>query len=465
MLAFSLMLLAILWTFQILFLENFYKAIKTLEIRADAVTIGGYVKEDRWDYLLEAVASRDDLYVEVWALNSGAVFEAGRYADAIQSRMTNREKAALFVEVVEKGGSIIRSYKATDNVMFHRRGSESILYANILTGENGKVWMIMLSANISPVNATINTLRYQIYVISAVMLLTTLFIALTLSRRITKPIVRLNSAAGELAKGNYDVEFRADGYQEIGQLADTLTNAARELGKTETLRQELIANVSHDLRTPLTLITGYSEMMRDIPGENTPENMQVIIDESIRLTSLVNDLLDLSKTQANMTEPDFKPFDLTACVREIIKRFARFTEQDDYVIRFEAEEDVNVLGDRSRISQVVYNLLANAVNYTGGDKTVTVRQQVDKNRVAIQIIDTGEGIAPENLPYIWDRYFKVDKVHKRAVTGTGLGLSIVKSILNQHRDVEYGVESTIGVGSSFWFSMRIVVNGEQVDPM
>jgi signal transduction histidine kinase len=202
-------------------------------------------------------------------------------------------------------------------------------------------------------------------------------------------------------------------------------------------------------------------MMRDIPGENTSENMQVIIDESKRLTSLVNDLLDLSKLQASMTAPDFQIFNITDSVREILARLARFTEKDGYTLRLEAEEDVCVLADKGRLTQVIYNLLTNAVNYTGEDKVVTVRQIIESGRVTIQIIDTGEGIDPDNLPYVWDRYFKVDKVHKRAVTGSGLGLSIVKNILTQHPGVEYGVQSEVGTGSNFWFSMDVAAPEER----
>ena len=133
----------------------------------------------------------------------------------------------------------------------------------------------------------------------------------------------------------------------------TLNYAAKELSKVETLRRDLIANVSHDLRTPLTMITGYSEVMRDLPGENTPENVQVIIDEANRLTTLVNDMLDLSKMQsgAQKLSPSF--FDLTESVRDILGRYNKLT---DYDIRFTADRDVTVYADELKISQVVYNL-------------------------------------------------------------------------------------------------------------
>lgn len=121
-----------------------------------------------------------------------------------------------------------------------------------------------------------------------------LIFAAIMSKKVSKPIIKINESAKELAKGNVAVHFDGEGYREITELNDTLNYAAEELSKVENLRRELIANVSHDLRTPLTMITGYAEVMRDIPGENTPENVQIIIDEANRLTSLVNDMLDIS---------------------------------------------------------------------------------------------------------------------------------------------------------------------------
>ena len=229
--------------------------------------------------------------------------------------------------------------------------------------------------------------------------------------------------------------------------------AAEELAKTDNLQKELVANISHDLRTPLTMIKGYSEVMRDIPGENNPENVQVIIDETERLTELVNDMLDLSKIRAGTRKPEIEIFDLTETVRSVLQRYEKLTEKDNYIITFDADENVLVTADRPMILPVIYNLVNNALIYAGDDKRVSIVQSVWNNRVRISVIDTGVGIAPEDIPYIWDRYYKVDKVHKRAKVGTGLGLSIVKGILESH-GAAYGVESRVGEGSNFWFELE-----------
>ena len=169
------------------------------------------------------------------------------------------------------------------------------------------------------------------------------------------------------------------------------------------------------------------------------------------MTTLVNDMLDLSKMQsgAQKLSPSF--FDLTESVRDILGRYNKLT---DYDIRFTADRDVTVYADELKISQVVYNLVNNAITYTGEDKVVRLKQSEHDGKVRIEVRDTGEGIDQDKLKDIWERYYKVDKAHKRAQVGTGLGLSIVKTILDMHGGA-YGVQSEQGVGSTFWFELDI----------
>jgi signal transduction histidine kinase len=271
----------------------------------------------------------------------------------------------------------------------------------------------------------------------------------------------MNESAKQLAHGRYDVVFSGEGYRETHELADTLNYASYELSRLDRLQKELIANISHDLRTPLTMIKGYGEVMRDIPGENTAENIQVVIDETTRLSELVNDLLDLSKIQSGSRKAVFEDFDLTAAVEEVMKRYDAFTAHQGYHITFMADERATVFADRGMILQVLYNLINNAVNYTGDDLSVAVVQTVSNGRVRISVTDTGQGIEADEIPQIWERYYKVDKVHRRAMIGTGLGLSIVKGVLELH-NATYGVESEVGKGSTFWFELDILEEEQNV---
>ncbi len=267
----------------------------------------------------------------------------------------------------------------------------------------------MISTMISPVNATVTTLRYQLYFVTGIMILLSVLLAVIISKKVSTPIEKLNSGAKVLSKGDYDVTFSGSGYREIEELSDTLNTAATELGKVEKLRRELMANISHDLRTPLSLIYGYAEIMHDFPGEISPEQTQTIMDETRRLSSLVDDVMDISKLESGMESLSLSDYSLTRSLKATTDRVAELIKKDGYKLTFEYGEEIRVSADEIKIIQAYYNLLINAVNYTGADKTVKVRQTAEDGFVRIEVTDTGEGIPKENLPYIWDRYYKADK--------------------------------------------------------
>ena len=214
-----------------------------------------------------------------------------------------------------------------------------------------------------------------------------------------------------------------------------------------------MANVSHDLKTPLTMIKAYAEMVRDITykdKEKREKNLNVIIEESDRLNILVNDILELSKLQENSQTLNLESFDLVTEINNVLKRYDILKENEGYDIIAKLPKKAIVKADKNRISQVIYNLINNALNYTGDDKKVTIKVTSDKKDYLVEIIDSGKGIEPEKIEHIWDKYYKNEKNHKRNVMGTGLGLSIVKNILEQHK-FKYGVNSIIDKGTTFYF--------------
>ena len=294
--------------------------------------------------------------------------------------------------------------------------------------------------------------RWQFVMIVAAILLATGMVGYTMARSISEPIIETNEAARELSRARYQRPPHSGGYREIAQLNDTLVQTAEDLRKVEDLQRELIANISHDLRTPLTMIEGYAEAMRDIPDEVTPENMQIIIDETERLSTMVNEVLDFSRLRTGSLELTMTRFNLTELIRKIVDRISHMTAVEGYTVTFEAGEDAFVTADSGRISQVIYNLAGNALTYTGTDKTVRIRQEQKDGMVRITIEDSGEGIPPEELPFIWDRYYRSRENHKRAVIGSGLGLNICRGILENHH-APYGAETPPGGGTVFWFAL------------
>ena len=475
MMLFLMMLLGLLWLFQVVLFPSIYKSVRIMEIKSGANTLCENIDIGRAE--LESLAARvaDDKHVCVLIFDEAGNILASSdvLSDCIIHKMSARNIYTLYSLALGNGGENMSSFKLSAFKDIYQEfgrhpdysidtsdtddGTESMIYTKVIARTTlGRNVVVMLNTTVSPVASTVTTLQTELLIITVLMVLLAVLLSFMLARRVSAPIVRINDSAKELARGRYNTDFTAGGYREISELSDTLTYAASELSKTGTLQRELIANISHDLRTPLTMITGYAEVMRDLPGENTPQNVQIIIDEAQRMSSLVNDVLDISKLQSGTMELNITEFNLTQTVREVIGRFSRFTEQDGWVIEFSHDCEAVVTADRTRILQVVYNFINNAITHSDGERTVRVVQRITehdgKSSVRIEVTDTGEGISPDAIPNIWDRYYKVDKLHKRAATGSGLGLSIVKSILELH-SARYGVESEIGKGSTFWFEL------------
>ena len=466
--AFIAVILSLLWVFQIGMLNTFYRSIKIHDIENSLKDISDIIDSDKLSTVLKNVANDKQICITLCTQDGSVIYAIDVLPNCIIHELSSYRLARAYELTVQNGGTFI------ERTMFNERKSqfflgetddpnqiESVIYTKIATTKSGENILILLNTSISPVVSTVQTLKVQLLWITVIMIVLAVIMALLLAKNLSSPIVKINKSAKVLAQGKYDVDFDASGYREIAELANTLNYAAKELSKVEALQRELIANISHDLRTPLTMITGYAEVMRDIPNENTPENVQIIIDEAKRLTTLVNDVLDISKLQSGTIPFNGEVLNLTENIREILTRYTKLTE---YQIIFEANEDIYVYGDALKLSQVVYNLINNALTYIGEDKTVTIKQihipavNGKQNRVRIEVIDTGEGIEQSKLNDIWERYYKVDKNHKRAAIGTGLGLNIVKTILDMHQGATYGVKSQVGHGSTFWFELNIYHN-------
>ena len=290
-----------------------------------------------------------------------------------------------------------------------------------------------------------------------IIIILSFILAYFISNYIAKPIKNINHKAKQLAKGDFNIEFNNNSkILEIKELSNTLNYTKNELNKTEELRRDLMANVSHDLKTPLTMIKAYAEMALDLHSKNSKkreEDMNTIISEVDRLTVLVNDILTLSQMEAVSDTLELVQFDLVQLTEDIINKYKILQEKEKYKFIFIHEDsEILIKADKKKISQVIYNLVNNAINYTGDDNLVTIKIIKDKD-ILVEIIDTGKGIKEEDIPYIWDKYYKNQKKHKRNLIGTGLGLSIVKNILEKHH-YEYGVISKEDIGTTFYFKIK-----------
>ncbi|MEG2229977.1 MAG: HAMP domain-containing sensor histidine kinase [Bacilli bacterium] len=308
-----------------------------------------------------------------------------------------------------------------------------------------------LSSSLQPLDNAVDILQHQLIIVTFIVLFLSFIIGYFISKKISNPILKINEQAKLMATDEYQkIELKED-ISELNELVKTLNDTYIELSKTENLRRELLANVGHDLKTPLTMIKAYAEMVRDLTykvPEKREANLNVIIEESDRLNMLVNDIVLLSTIKSDTTELNITDFNLVDLTSSIIKRFGIMNVN----FIFKEKGTMMVKADILRIEQVIYNLITNAINYTGADHNVTIEFEELEKTIKVSIIDTGKGIEEEELKLIWKKYYKVDKQYRREKTGSGIGLSIVEGILLKH-NFKYGVVSKKNKGTTFWFEI------------
>lgn len=336
-------------------------------------------------------------------------------------------------------------------------GENYLVYVSPVTNRIFNGFLVMVTTELT-LKENVRIIQLQLLAVSIVVILIGFFLSMYISSRISKPLDNMSQTAKEWAEGDDKAVFVADSYQELNELAEALNYAKNGLAQTGVLQRDLLANVSHDLKTPLTMIKAYAEMIRDISGEDKAKreaHTKVIIDEADRLTMLVNDILDLSKLQNNMNSLEIKETNLSELLETVLSRFGEFAKNSGYIINSNVESDLFTLCDAKKIEQVMYNLIGNSINYTGENKTINVSLTVKNNVILFETIDSGKGIGEDSINTIWDKYYRFSETHQRPIKGTGLGLNIVKTILDNHR-LKYGVISKKGVGSNFFVEFNLL---------
>lgn len=456
---FCILTASIVFLFQIVLLQPMYEANKIKSIETVGSFVEKFIEDERLDEFVDYMQSQSDTCIMVYqSSSSGGMQGSIGNRGCMISSITNSERAKFVTKAI---GSKNHSYLArvTNNSSdFGVDGDQgdnfdTIVYTKIVNAADYSS-IIMVSGNITPLNATTETLASQMRYIALFMIVAVAILTLLMYRHIAKPIIGITTNAKQLPQGEYTVDPKTNRYKEAADLNNTLVQAANDIQKADKAKRDLISNVSHDLRTPLTMIGGYGEMMIDLPEEKTDENIQVIVDETKRLNALVNDLLDMSRLQDGRIVLHKEVFDISALLKTQLQKYDVYRMQEGYTIENELLDTIYVNADKIRIEQVINNFLNNAVNYGGEAKHIIVREIKKENTVRIEVQDFGEGIDPEDLDNIWDRYYKVDKEHVRVANGSGIGLNIVKQLLELH-GVPYGVKSSKGKGSTFFFEMPI----------
>ncbi len=456
---FAIVILALLWLMQTVFLGSFYDVMQKNHIKKIADEICN--AHENTELAIDTAAAKNSILILVTDVDGNIIYSADEYSlsykeknyayaehgenkNPYRSEHSKQEYRRLpehYDDFLEKLGD----NKSICYTIEHDSKSSTLIYGQRLSDNS----ILYINTSINAIDSAVSIIRLQLCAVTVLALLAGFLIAIFISKRFSRPISQLSEQSLKMADGNFDITFEQGFCAETDKLAESLTYAANEIAENDKLRRELLANVSHDLRTPLTMIKGYAELIRDMDEEeNTGDDAEIIIREADRLSLLVNDILYYSKLQSGAVKFEIEKTDIGFLAEAVAEQFSAICKKNNISITKTIETDRYVASDKKRIQQVLYNLISNAVAHTkkGGNICISVFER--NGNIRTEIKDTGNGISPEDLPHIWDRYF----TSKNGGTN-GLGLAIVKEILIAH-DSHFGVESKEGTGSTFWFELK-----------
>lgn len=445
MLALVFIALILIWFFQIVFLESIYFSIHEKKLLKEGANLVEMIKdneeqhviEQRLNELLLKYNARIDLYTP-----NGVVI----YSSESAPKLLGVNKNAFLME-------IIQNKKAVSAYRQYSMGSLLLVGLPVIRG-NVMTAAVIMTVPVASLKETVDTLKEQFVIISLILISVSSILAYVFSRYFTRPILEINNAAKTMAEGNLSIKVPVNTKDELGMLSSTINHLSTQLQKIEQLRKELIANVSHEFKTPLSLIKGYAETMRDVENlseEKRSKQLNIIIEESDKLNYMINEIMDLSQIQSDYYKLDKTDFVISETIKSVVNRLTYHSENKKLCIEVDQKDDLWVYADERRIEQVLYNLLNNAINYSEEKHSIFVRIIDQDSLIVVEVEDQGAGISPDEIPYIWDRFYK-SKDASAKHKGSGLGLAIVKGILDAHKS-KFGVESGIGKGSKFWFEV------------
>ncbi len=462
---FSAAIFLVLWLLQTVFLQSFYNSMAIHSAEKAAREIAERSADADFYSVIDEAAAANSLLVFVTDADGKILYSSDEYKrlygetgqEEHQSdnpwlspdEVMNWEKGALrnlpysykaFIEKLAASGA--------DSVSFVTEDNTAYVTGSVLGGGN----VLYISMPLGTVGGTVRILRLQLVWVSALSLVLGFCLAWVISKRFERPVAKIADSAKQIAAGNYHPELPKGFCAELDDLSDTLGETALSLERAKNAQRDFLANVSHDLRTPLTMIKGYAEMVKDISWEDPQRresDLTIIMREADRLTALVNEVLDFSAMQSNHVPHEYGIIDLSRAVRDVIGQFAPFCEQNGYVIETEITDGVTARADEAQIKRVIYNFIDNAVNHTDESKKIKVSLTAGDGSARFSVTDHGKGIADEEIPYIWDRYYTARNRKNKAVV-SGLGLSIAKEILMAH-GAGFGVDNK--PNCTFWFEL------------
>lgn len=462
---FTVVIFTVLWLLQTVFLQKFYNGMIIRNTVKVADKISSESQSSDITSYIDDISRSNSILVFVTDTDGNILYSSDEYKKGHKFKDerlempyngNGKEMRFHYRELPENYTEFLSAVNASDSGEAELQNDDIYVYGRLIDfyGSDEKA-VLYVGTTLNAVGSTARIIRIQLIWVTLLSIIIAFVLALFMSKSFSKPVSQLNEKAHKLGEKDNDAEFSEGFCTELDELNKTLDTTSEKLKKNREFQNELLANVSHDLRTPLTMIKGYAEMIRDISREDEKqcaEDVAVIVEETDRLTALVNEILEYSELQMSDSEAVMNDVDLSETVASVADSFDKLYSKDGYVFERNITDDIHIKGNISRLKRAIYNLLDNAVRHAGEDKWIGITLRTDNDKAIIEISDHGSGIAPEELEHIWDRYYTKRQRSGKGVSG--LGLAIVKQIVSQHNGV-CKAESEVGAGSVFSIELSI----------
>lgn len=467
------LMLIVLMVMNLWFLESFYirdkekQFVAMYEMLESAVNNNSITEEEIVNEIFQMAAKNNMFFLVVDTMEQ-AVYSNVPNTDALTQQLYE------FLLNQSTGNDIAlkrtESYEIT-RVIIHGGNEENLR----LRGNLGKGCYIIISSPVESIQESVALSNQFMLYVGTMVIVIGVALVWIFSRWLTDPILELAALSVKMADLDFEAKYTSTIENEIGVLGQSynimsqkLENAITELKtanyhlqkdiekkeKLEQMRTDFFGNVSHELKTPIALIQGYAEGLKEVVNDD-PESREfycdVIIDEASKMNELVKNLLVLNQMELGDDDVEFSRFDLTEVILGIIQSMEIVAQANDVNVVFRQQDPVYVMADEFKTEQVIRNYISNAFNHVAGDKVIDVRILVNNEKAKVTVFNTGNPIPEEDVPHIWDKFYKVDKAHTRTYGGNGIGLSIVKAIMESFQQ-RYGVNN-YNNGVEFWFEL------------
>ena len=455
---FTAVIFAFLWLLQTVFLQRFYNGMIIKNTVAAAGKIASQSETSGITEYIDELSRDNSVLVFVTDTGGDILYSSDEYKKGHKIRNSElnginadlRGERGRYRELPENYDEFLRVLDASDSGEAELQTGDMYVYGRYISFYScDSKAVLYIGTTLNAVGSAARIIRVQLLWVTLLSVVIGFVLAWFMSRSFSRPVAQLNEKAHKLGEKDSDTAFREGFCSELDELNATLDNTAEKLKKSQDFQNELLANVSHDLRTPLTMIKGYAEMIRDISREDEKqcaEDVAVIVEETDRLTALVNEILEYSELQMTDMELAMSDIDLGGTADSVADSFEKLYSKDGFAFERNIAENIHIKGNLSRLQRAVYNLIDNAVRHAGADKWIGITLKAENETAVIEISDHGEGIAAEELERIWDKYYTKRQRQGRGVSG--LGLAIVKQTVTLHNG-RCEAESEKGKGSTF----------------